>query len=644
MTAAEPGKRELDAIRKEAIAFAGIGLYRYRFDGTVLFMDRGAMRILGLVQRHSDPEELVGRQIGDLILYAGPRGYLRESIREQGHVRNLEYPFQTLDGEERWALHDSYLVRGGETGEDAIQVIIRDITARKRAELALGAERERLAVTLRSIGDGVITTDIDGRITLLNRVAEELTGWTSEEALGSPLTEVFRIINERTRATCENPVEKVLRTGLVVGLANHTALVARDGTERLIADSGAAIRDPRSQVIGVVLVFRDVTEQSRLEVELQRIGKLDSIGILAGGIAHDFNNLLTSILGNVALSRMYLDPHTRAQELLEKAERAILRAKDLTLQLLTFARGGAPVRQATSIRGIVRESASFALSGSSVLCEYDIPPDLDPADVDPGQLSQVIHNLVLNAVQAMPDGGRVEIACRNHQAHDGDGLPLAPGAYLRISIRDDGPGIPSDQVAQVFDPYFTTKDRGSGLGLAVAHAIVSKHDGHIRLDSQQNRGTTVEIYLPAVPGEAVADDQPIGPITDGTGRILVMDDEPALLEVAAQMLHHLGYEATAVPDGAAALEAFDVARSSGQSFDVVILDLTVPGGMGGAEVVRKLLGRDPAVRAIASSGYSSDPIMANYRSFGFRAVLPKPYSLVDLSRALANACLDAPAE
>ena len=641
MTAAGPGKTEIDRIRREAITFAGIGLYRYLFDGTILFMDSGAMRILGLEGHFGDPADVAGHQIGDLIVYSEPRGQLRKTIREQEHVRGLEYPFQTLDGEERWAEHDSYLVREEETGEEAIQVIIKDITDRKRAELALGAERERLLVTLRSIGDGVISTDIEGRITLMNRVSEELTGWPAAEARGRPLDEVFRIINERTRTPCESPVSKVLRTGRVVGLANHTALIARDGTERLIADSGAPIRDPRSVVIGVVLVFRDVTEQTRAEEELQRIDKLDSIGILAGGIAHDFNNLLASILGNVGLARMYLDPHTRSQSLLEKAERATLRAKDLTQQLLTFARGGAPLRQATSIRGIVKESAAFALSGSNVLCTYDIPADLEPADVDPGQISQVIHNLVLNAVQAMPDGGRVEISCRNRRLHEEDGLPVAPGPYLHLSIRDDGPGIPAEMSARVFDPYFTTKDHGCGLGLAVTHSIVAKHDGHIRLRSQPGRGTTAEVFLPAARSAGIPDEEITGTISGGTGRILVMDDEPEVLEVATQMLRHLGYEVVTVPDGAAALAASAEARQEGRPFDVAILDLTVPGGMGGAKTLRKLLLEDPAARAIASSGYSSDPIMGNFRAFGFRGALPKPYSLVDLSRALSHACRTA---
>ena len=642
MTAAGPGKREMDGIRREAISFAGIGLYRYLFDGTLLFMDQGAMKILGLEARFSGPSAVAGLKIGDLIIYSGPRGYLRKAIREQEHVRGMEYPFQTLDGEDRWAEHDSYLVRDAETGEDAIQVIIKDITDRKRVELALAAERERLAVTLRSIGDGVISTDIEGRVTLINRVAEALTGWTAEEALGNPLDEVFRIINERTRESCESPVTKVLRTGRVVGLANHTALLARDGTERLIADSGAPIRDPQSQVIGVVLVFRDVTEQYRVEEELQRIDKLDSVGVLAGGIAHDFNNLLASILGNVGLARMYLEPHTRSQGLLEQAERATLRAKDLTQQLLTFARGGAPLRQATSIRGIVRESASFALSGSNVLCEYDIPLDIDPADVDPGQISQVVHNLVLNAVQAMSDGGRVQIGCRNHRVREDDGLPVAPGSYLRLSIVDDGPGIPPETVSRIFDPYFTTKDQGSGLGLAVAHSIVAKHDGHIRLESRVGHGTTVEIFLPAASEAADVEEGVMGPPAGGTGRVLVMDDESAVLDVAGQMLRHLGYEVEVVSDGAAALAAFAAARRADRPFDVAFLDLTVPGGMGGAETVRKLLQEDPTVRAIASSGYSSDPIMANYRAFGFRGALPKPYSLVDLSRALAHACCEPP--
>jgi PAS domain S-box-containing protein len=311
----------------------------------------------------------------------------------------------------------------------------------QEANARIEAGREYLAVTLRSIGDGVITTDVDGRITLLNREAEGLTGWQQEEALGRALPEVFRIINQNTRENAENPVEKVLRTGGIVGLANHTVLIAKNGCERVIADSGAPIRDSAHRLFGVVLVFRDVTDRERMELDLQRSAKLDSIAVLAGGIAHDFNNLLTAILGNINLAQLELHPTSPSSPLLERATEAALRARNLALRLLTFAKGNAPIRKPHSIEALVREAAELALSGSKTRCRFDIQPGLPAVDVDAGQIGQVIHNLLLNADQAMPDGGIIFIRGQAVLAESQEGIPLTPGLYVRLLVEDKGSGI-----------------------------------------------------------------------------------------------------------------------------------------------------------------------------------------------------------
>ncbi|MBI5487794.1 MAG: PAS domain S-box protein [Deltaproteobacteria bacterium] len=629
-----PNNNELEAIRAEALDFAGIGLYRYRWDGVVLFMDRGALRILGLEGRFADPKDVVGRDIADLIRYSGPRGFLRSRLRAERRVRGLEYPFQTLDGEERWAEHDSYVTTDPATGEEQLQVIIRNITKRKRLEQGLAAEHERLAVTLRSIGDGVITTGTDGRVTLVNRAAEALTGWPQEEAVGRPLDDVFRIIDQRTREPRENPVAHVLRCGGVVGIANHTALLARDGRERVIADSAAPIRDPQSRTIGVVLVFRDVTDKERMQADMLRIERLQSLGVLAGGIAHDFNNLLAAILGNVGLGRLYAGPGSQIGDLLEEAEKATLRAKDLTRQLLTFARGGEPARRTTALGALVRDAAQFALHGSTSSCDFDIAPDLHQAEVDPGQISQVVHNLVLNAVQAMEQGGRIELVCRNVTVEPASALPLPPGPYVSVAVRDHGPGIPDERLAAIFEPYYTTKPRGTGLGLTIVHSIVLKHDGHVRVESRVGEGSTFVIWLPASLAAAESPPPVSRTALGGTGRVLLMDDDPAVLDVGAQMLRHLGYGVDTATDGQAALRLYGDAHAAGRSYDAVLLDLTVPGGMGGAEAIRRILALDAEAVAVACSGYSSDPILANPRAFGFRDALAKPYDISALGRTL----------
>ena len=379
-------------------------------------------------------------------------------------------------------------------GKCYVVAVVRDISDRKEAERELAAERERLTVTLRSIGDGVITTDIAGNIILINKVAEHLTGWTQAEAHGKSLPEVFHIIDEKTGERAENPVEQALSAGNIISLANHTALIARDGSTISIADSGAPIRDHKSRIIGVVIVFRDVTEKNRMEEELLKGRKLESVGILAGGIAHDFNNILAAILGNISLALTLTDPACETYEMLVDSEKASLRAKDLTQQLLTFAKGGDPVRKIAAIDEVIRDSSGFVLRGSNVRCDFRFSEELWPVAIDTGQISQVIQNIVINASHAMPTGGKIAIDCSNYCSDSNDIISVRPGNYIKIAVKDQGVGIPIDLLDKIFDPYFTTKQKGSGLGLATTHSIIKKHDGHITVDSEPGRGTTFTIY------------------------------------------------------------------------------------------------------------------------------------------------------
>ncbi len=514
----------------------------------------------------------------------------------------------------------------------------RHLARRREAEEELAEEKEQLAVTLRSIGEGVITTDIAGSVRLVNRAAEALTGWPQDEALGKPLQEVFTAMDDGKGIVPVDLVAQVLRHGSVRRLAGHVTLLGKDGVRRCITHVAAPIRDRQSNIVGVVLVFQDVTEMQQMQREALKAEKLESIGILAGGIAHDFNNILTAVLGNLSLAKLAVDSTHRAFPMLESAERASVRAKDLTLQLLTFAKGGAPIRKTASLTDLLTEWTSFALRGSNVQCNLDVPDDLWPVDIDEGQIGQVIHNLVLNADQAMPEGGTVTVRSENYRSGPNDDVSPDGGEYVKISVKDEGVGIPAEHVPRLFDPYFTTKKTGTGLGLATSYAAIKRHQGKITVASEPGVGTTFTIFLPACRNAArVKDDRPEDSLCEGCGKILVMDDDQVVRDLVREMLTILGYEVCVTRDGGEALSAFKEHWEKGHPFDAVIMDLTIPGGIGGKEVIVRLRDLDSGVKAIVSSGYCNDPIMGDFRKYGFCGVLPKPYTAVEMGKALRAA-------
>jgi PAS domain S-box-containing protein len=513
----------------------------------------------------------------------------------------------------------------------------REITERKRAEEALAAEKERLAVTLGSIGDGVISTDTTGHIVLLNKVAEQLTGWSQGEVIGQPLAAIFHVVDEKTRTRRTNPVEAALHAADIVSHTQHAILLARDQTERLIAESTAPIRDQEGQVIGAVLVFRDITERRKLEEELMKADKLESIGMLAGGIAHDFNNILTAIIGNISLAKMYAKADDKVYARLLNAEKASLQAQNLTQQLLTFSKGDSLVRKPSSIVEIVKESIDFSLRGANVRCELLVNHAIWPVEVDAGQISQVVNNLIINANQAMPDGGIIAVTIENveiKEEHVNAFLPLNIGKYIKISVQDNGVGIPEEIKQKVFDPYFTTKKKGSGLGLFSCYSIIKKHDGHIAVESTLGVGTTFYVYLPASHREIIAREGANEIRQTGRGYILIMEDEETIRDVTGEMLGHFGYEVAFARDGLEAIELYTRAKTSGKPFDVIIMDLTIPGGMGGKEAIRRILDIDPQAKAVVASGYATDPIIADFREYGFCERIAKPYKSEELHAIL----------
>jgi nitrogen-specific signal transduction histidine kinase/CheY-like chemotaxis protein len=513
-----------------------------------------------------------------------------------------------------------------------------DNSARRAVEAALAAEKERLAVTLSAMDEGVITIDLFGTVQFMNPIAERLTSCLPGAGVGRPMQSVFflgDVVPGGKRLAW--PVERVLGEGRTVDLPPQAILYSGPGQIFPIEGCCAPVRNDRGEITGAVLVFRDVTMRQRLEGELMRASKLESIGVLAGGIAHDFNNLLTAIMGNLALASVDSAQNLPIQEYLEGAQSASLRARDLTQQLLTFAKGGEPVRSAVQLSAVVVEVAEFASRGSNVKCEFDLAEDLWPADADKGQVGQIVQNLVLNATQAMEGGGFIRISASNEKVEADSVLPLDPGSYVRISVTDTGMGIQPQDVGKIFEPYFTTKKQGTGLGLATVYSIVRKHSGHIAVKSAVGEGTTFSFWLPAIPGKfSTGERVKATPKAVGKGRVLVMDDEQAIRMAAARILERFGFEAETAEDGLQAVALFQSAHEAGNPFALVVMDLTVPGGMGGVEALAEMRKVDPGVRAIVSSGYSSNAVMGSYEKYGFRGVLTKPYGIDDFGRVLGE--------
>jgi PAS domain S-box-containing protein len=410
-------------------------------------------------------------------------------------------------------------------------------------------------------------------------------------------------------------------------------VVLPDGRIRWIASRGRVEFNGAGKPVLMRGASLDITTRKQVEEELFRGRKLESLGVLAGGIAHDFNNFLNIIAGNIALTKMHLKPADPVCNILEQAAAACNRATSLALQLLTFAKGGAPVRIPSRLDGVVKGAVDLAGAGAQVAIDLAIVDDLWSAEIDIEQISHALHNILLNARQAMPEGGMIEVRAEN-VVFDADSLSLRPGKYILISVRDHGCGIEADVLPRIFDPYFTTKQSGSGLGLATVYAIIAKHGGHITVQSMLDVGTTFSIYLPACATAQPAESSIGQQLQTGSGRILVMDDEEALLILLTQILEWLGYEVECVRDGLEAIELYQKAKDSGRHFDIVLLDLTIPGGTGGKEVAARLREVDDSVILIVSSGYSNTPIMSEFRKYGFNDVLSKPWTPVQLSEVL----------
>jgi len=511
----------------------------------------------------------------------------------------------------------------------AIEGIIRDVTESRQMEMRLKNAAWEWRKTFDTLSETIMIVDRENRILRVNEAASKLLGLPYKDILGKIC---HQVVHNSNSPILFCPHSQTIHNGLI-----HTVEIQEPRFAKEFEITTSPMTDENGNITASVHVMRDVTERNRIEREMIRGQKLESLGVLAGGIAHDFNNILTVVLANISIAKKEIVKDTELFETLNEIETASIQAKNLTRQLLTFSKGGMPIKRPVDLGGLVREAAGFSLRGSNVKCEFLLPADLWWVEADEGQLTQVINNLVINAAQAMPGGGHITISAANiiwEPKELAPAVSLTPGQYLKLSVRDRGVGISPENLHKIFDPYFTTKTKGSGLGLATVYSIIKKHGGYIDVESTEGSGACFHVYLPAAGERPEPERHEQIPSSPGHGKILFMDDEPQIRNSVSKVLKGFGYEVECAENGARAIELYLRARESGQPFDAVVMDLTVPGGMGGTDAIRRLRQLDPQVKAIIASGYANSPVMADFKNYGFLDVITKPFQPAELDAIL----------
>ncbi len=508
-------------------------------------------------------------------------------------------------------------------------MIKNEYDMRKKAEEGQREKEETYRTLIENINLGITLIDREHNIIMINSPHAKFFNREADYFIGKKCYYEFE---KREHICVDCPGLVSMRSGRVSAIEKFG--VRDDGNKFPVKIRTFPVYDKGNELFGFIEVVEDISEFKHMEDELIKRKKLESVGLLAGGIAHDFNNLLTAIMGNISLARMTLNPGNEVYGMLGEIENASVRARDLTHQLLTFSKGGAPIKKTTTISELIVDSVNFILHGSNIVVRFNIHEGLWPIDADEGQLSQVIYNLITNARQAMPGGGTILVTADNVQEVPEEISRLNKGGYVRITIEDTGTGIHPEHIHKIYDPFFTTKDDGSGLGLSTAYSIIKKHDGFIDVKSSPGSGTVFQIYFPVsdkVPRmHAVKRDELVG----GRGRVIIMDDDETVRVITAGMLKHLGYEVLPAKDGAEAVKIYSEFFKMSEPVYAVILDLTVPGGVGGLKAFDELKKINPDIKAIVSSGYSNDPVMSDFRAYGFAGVAPKPYKIEDLGHIL----------
>jgi two-component system cell cycle sensor histidine kinase/response regulator CckA len=602
-------------------------------NGRFTYINGTSEKIFGL-----SPEECIGLSAFHFT-HPDDREKTKAAFAGWGRERISNTIFENRQVSQRGQVHYMLWAINPEVDEDgnlaAINSIGRDLTDLRLAEEALAAERERLEVTLRSIGDGVISTDSEGKIILINKVAEKLTGWAHQEAIGKPLGDVLHVVDEVTRERRENPVDQVIKRGKVIRLANHTILISKDGTEIVISDSAAPILDAGNDIIGVVLVFSDVTERRKMEANIQESMRMNAIATLAGGIAHEFNNALAGVSGNIELLGMDMPDDKDIDKYAKPMMDSVHRMAGLTSQLLAYAKGGMCHPKTLSLNDLVRDTLPVIQHNitSTIQIESDLSADISNVKVDYTQMQMVLSAVLTNASEAMEDKGRIRIITRKEEVDEvfaKTNPDLKPGSYVCLTIEDEGKGMDKETASRVFEPFFTTKFLGRGLGMAATYGIIKNHGGSISLYSELGKGTVVRIYLPAMEAQAEqARETEVKGITR-TETILVVEDEEFVIEVIHQMLKGLGYRILLAKSGS---QAVDIAKTFEGAIDLAMLDIVLP-DMDGSKLYPLLMKARPNLKVIVCSGYDLDGPAQEILEAGAQDFIQKPFSLETLSRKL----------
>jgi PAS domain S-box-containing protein len=632
---AEKALKESEEKFRSLSAQLPVGVYRTTVNGKILYANQKLASILG----YENVDELQHSSAIDFYVDFNDRKKQIEMWRQKNSISSSELRLKTKKGNIIWVRDTGKLVKDNANNTNYLDGIIEDITSNKEAEAALKESEKKYRTLTENLGVGVFRSTVGpkGKFIEVNPAMVSIFGYDSKE-------ELYRI---NASDLYQNPADRILFNEKMykTEFIKNEELIAKkkNGTIFVASETSVAIKNPKGEIIYFDGIVEDITERKKLQQELIKHKKLESVGILAGGIAHDFNNLLTAIIGNISMVKATFKPEDKYFRMLNSAEKATVQAADLTRKLITFSKGGWLNRKRSPLSKVIRLAMSKLDGLDQITFNIDLPVDLHEVNGDEDYLVQVFYNLFQNAWEAMNTKKIIAINAENIYISSEDKVPLPNGEYVKVKVIDEGRGISKEHLGYVFDPYFTTKglgaQKGMGLGLSICHSIINKHDGHISVESEVGRGTVISLYLPVFKKEISFNQKKRKLSASVVKKILLMDDEPYVIEVGCSMLEQLGYEVDCFIEGAEAIENYKKNQEHGELYNLVILDIINKKGLGGIETLKKLLKFDPGVKAIAISGYLNDSELSDLKNAGFCEVMSKPFNINKLKEVIAKAVI-----